>query len=70
MRNLTRALASNMMLASVVALLFSGVALAQDQADKDADTVYEVGNGVKVPKGIYMPNPKYADGARKKEDQR
>ena len=67
MRNLKRAFSSNVMLASLVALLFSGVALAQDQAGKDSDTVYVVGDGVKAPKGVYMPNPEYTDSARKKK---
>jgi periplasmic protein TonB len=69
MRNLTRAFARNVMLAKVVALLLSGgVASAQDQPDKDQpDPVYEVGNGVKAPKGLYMPSPEYAESARKKK---
>lgn len=71
MRDLARAFARNVMLASVVALLFSGGgALAQDQPEKykdQPDQVYEVGNGVKAPKGVYMPNPEYAESARKKK---
>ncbi len=67
MRNRRRAFAGNLMLTSVVALLLSGVGFAQDQAGKDADTVYELGDGVTAPKAIYMPNPEYAESARKKK---
>jgi protein TonB len=68
MRNLTRVFVSNVMLPSVIAFLFSGsVGLAQDQPDKNSDTVYELGDGVTPPKGVYMPNPQYAERARKKK---
>jgi periplasmic protein TonB len=68
MRNLTRVFARNAMLTSVVALLLSGVGLVQDQPDKDQpDPVYELGNGVTAPKGVYTPNPEYAESARKKK---
>jgi periplasmic protein TonB len=69
MRNLTKAFARNVILMSVVAfLLGGGVALAQDQPDKDQpDPVYELGNGVTAPKGVYTPNPEYAESARKKK---
>jgi hypothetical protein len=67
MRNLTKAFARNVILMSVVALLLSGgIGQAQDQPD----TVYQLGNGVTAPKGVYMPNPEYAESARKNEDQR
>ena len=67
MKNLRRVLAKNVMLASAVVFLFSSsVALAQDQPNKASDTVYEVGNGVTTSRGVYTPDPEYAEGARKK----
>jgi protein TonB len=68
MTNLTRAFASNVMLASFVAVLFSGcIALAQDRPAKSSDTVYEVGNGVTAPRPVYSPNPEYVDKARREK---
>ena len=56
MRNLTRVFASNVMLPSVIAFLFSvSVVLAQDQPDKSSDTVYELGNGVTPPRVSTSP---------------
>src|SRR5208283_476175 len=64
MRNLTKAFARNVILMSVMAFLLSGgVGRTQDQPD----TVYELGNGVTAPKGVYTPNPEYAESARKKK---
>jgi TonB family protein len=68
MRNLTRTFAESIMLASLVAFLFSGgVALGQDQPGKSSDAVYEVGNGVTAPKPVYSPNPEYVDKARREK---
>jgi periplasmic protein TonB len=68
MRNLTRTFAANVMLASLVAFLFSGgVALGQDQPPKSSDPVYEVGNGVTAPRPVYSPNPEYLDKARREK---
>jgi len=48
-------------------LLFSGCfAIAQDRPDS-SEVVYELGNGVKAPKPVYMPDPEYTDRARKKK---
>jgi TonB family protein len=33
----------------------------------NGEPVYRVGNGIKAPKGTYMPNPEYTDRARKKK---
>jgi TonB family protein len=68
MRNLTRAFAGNVMLASLVTvLLIGGVALAQDQPGKSSDPVYEVGNGVTAPRPVYSPSPEYVDKARREK---
>jgi periplasmic protein TonB len=67
MRNLAKVFSRSVVLTSVVAFLLGVVVLAQDQPDKTSDTVYEVGNGVTAPKGVYMPIPEYAESARKKK---
>jgi TonB family protein len=70
MKNVKRAFAKNALLpgAAALLLLLSGCfAVAQHQPDKTSETVYEVGNGVKAPKPVYMPNPEYTDSARKKK---
>jgi periplasmic protein TonB len=67
-RNLKRALTTNVALASASALLFCGsVVLAQDPPDKTPEVVYEVGSGVTSPKPIYTPDPEYSESARKKK---
>lgn len=58
--------------AAIILMLSCGVIAAQQSSDKNAqgtenDTVYEIGNGVTSPKGVYMPNPEYSDKARKKK---
>ena len=68
MKNLRRALTKNVMLATAMVVLFSvSIVLAQDQPNKASDTVYDVGNGVTAPRGVYMPDPEYAESARKKK---
>ena len=68
MRNLARAFAGIVMLASLVAVPFSGgVAIGQDQPDKTADTVYQVGNGVSAPKPRYTPDAEFSESARAKK---
>ena len=68
MRNLTGAFAGKVVLASLVAFLFSGgVVLAQNQPAKSSDPVYEVGNGVTAPRPVYSPNPEYVDKARREK---
>ena len=68
MKNLKRAFAKSALLTSAAALLLSGCfAIAQDQPDKSSEVVYELGNGVKAPKPVYMPDPEYTDRARKKK---
>jgi len=59
--------------AAVVLLVLScGVVAARDSSDKNAqsaenNTVYEPGNGLTPPKGVYTPNPEYRKKpARKK----
>ena len=60
--------AKTVALAIVTLFLFNGSALfAQDSAEKASEPVYEVGNGVTPPKGVYTPNPEYSDKARKKK---
>ena len=55
-------------LAGAVVLLFGGTALfAQDASEKTSEPVYEVGNGVTVPKRVYTPDPEYSEKARKKK---
>jgi protein TonB len=69
MRNI-RSLTQVVVVGSAIALLLGGSALlAQDPPDKTSDTVYvyEVGNGVTAPKGVYMPNPQYVERARRKK---
>jgi protein TonB len=56
------------MLVSLVAFLFNGgVALGQDQPDKTAETVYQVGNGVSAPKPRYTPDAEFSESARAKK---
>jgi TonB family protein len=56
------------MLAGAFVLLFGGsVLVAQDSSEKSAEPVYEVGNGVTVPKGVHTPNPVFSERARKKK---
>jgi TonB family protein len=65
-RNFRRALTKIAVLAIPMALVLGGSGLsAQDPPDKDADAVYEMGNGVTAPKPVYTPNPEYVDKARK-----
>ena len=56
----------------VLFVLSCGVLAAQESSDKSAqttesDTVYEPGNGVTPPKGVYMPNPEYSEKGRRKK---
>ncbi|MGA8763079.1 MAG: energy transducer TonB [Candidatus Sulfotelmatobacter sp.] len=67
MRNINRACARNVVLASAVALLLGTSLLAQDPPDRTSETVYEVGNGVTAPKPVYTPDPQYTDKARRKK---
>ncbi len=70
MKSVKRAFAKSALLTSAASLLLllSGCfAIAQDQPDKTSETVYELGNGVKAPKPVYMPDPEYTDSARKKK---
>lgn len=58
--------------AAVILVLSCSVIAAQESSDQNAqttenETVYEPGNGVTIPKGIYLPNPAYSEKARKKK---
>jgi TonB family protein len=58
--------------AAVIIVLSCSVIAAQESSDKNAqsaenDTVYEPGNGLTPPKGVYLPNPEYSEKARKKK---
>ncbi len=58
--------------AAVIIVLSCSVKAAQESSDKNVqsaenDTVYEPGNGLTPPKGVYMPNPEYSEKARKKK---
>jgi hypothetical protein len=57
MRNLKRAFATNILLASVLGFLSSGSMVAQEPQDNGSEVVYEVGLGsdVKPPKAVYQP---------------
>jgi protein TonB len=67
-RNFRSTLTRNAVLVLAMALVPGGSGLsAQDQPDKDADAVYEMGNGVTAPKPVYTPNPEYVDKARKQK---
>ena len=55
-------------LAGAVVFLFGGTApFAQDASEKTSEPVYEVGNGVTVPKRVYTPDPEYSEKARRKK---
>lgn len=58
--------------AAVILMLSCGVIAAQEKSDNGAqsaenDTVYEPGDDLTPPKGVYTPNPEYSEKARKKE---
>lgn len=58
--------------AAVILMLSCGVIAAQEKSDNSAqsadnDTVYEPGNDLTPPKGVYTPNPEYSEKARKKK---
>jgi len=67
MNNGRSRMTQSLLLLSAIALLLSTSLSAQDVPQNTSDTVYEVGNGVTAPKGIYTPNPEYTDRARKKK---
>jgi protein TonB len=68
MRNTSLRVIRTVVLASAVAPLFgASVLLAQDSSEKSSEPVYEIGNGVTVPKGTYTPNPEFSEKARKKK---
>jgi len=67
MNNGRSRMAQSLLRLSAIALLLSTSLSAQDVPQNTSDTVYEVGNGVTAPKGIYTPNPEYTDRARKKK---
>jgi len=57
---------------AIILVLSCTVTAAQENSGKNAqstetDTVYEIGNGVTPPKGVYMPDPEYSEKARKKK---
>jgi outer membrane biosynthesis protein TonB len=56
-----------LVLMGVITLPLDGIARAQENQSSASDNVYEVGNGVTPPKGIYMPNPQYSEKGRKKK---
>jgi periplasmic protein TonB len=55
----------------VLFMLSCSLFSAQESSDKaqsaENDTVYEPGNGLTPPKGVYMPNPEYSEKGRKKK---
>ena len=58
--------------AAILLVLSCTVIAAQESSDKNArstenDTIYEIGNGVTPPRGIYMPDPEYSEKGRKKK---
>jgi len=67
MNNGRSRMAQSLLLLSAVALLLGTSLSAQDVPQNTSDTVYEAGNGVTAPKGVYTPNPEYTDRARKKK---
>jgi TonB family protein len=57
---------------AVILVLSCSVIAAQESSGKSApktenSTVYEIGDGVTPPKGIYMPDPEYSEKGRKKK---
>ena len=57
---------------AVILVLSCSVIAAQESPGKSAErtennTVYEVGDGVTPPKGVYMPDPQYSEKGRKKK---
>jgi len=63
-----KALAKGTLFASIVGFLVSFVVLyAQESQDKNSDTVYELGKGIKAPKATYAPDPEYVDRARREK---
>ncbi len=69
MRNLKRAFATNILLASALGFLSSGSMVAQEPPDKGSEVVYELGLGSDVtpPKPVYKPDPTYVDKARREK---
>jgi periplasmic protein TonB len=68
MRNTGLVITKTVRLVSAIVLLFGGSLLfAQESSEKTSEPVYEVGNGVTAPKGVYTPNPEYSEKARKKK---
>lgn len=56
----------------VLLVLCCTLLAAQESSNKNSssaenDTVYELGNGVTPPKGVYMPNPEYSEKGRRKK---
>jgi TonB family protein len=64
-RNLRSIGLSVAVLVSVIGLPFDGTLFAQQQPDPYG--VYHVGNGVTLPKPVFMPGPDYSEKARKKK---
>src|SRR5579864_796944 len=56
---------------AVLLMLSSCTITAQESPDKkqstEDGTVYEIGNGVTPPKGVYMPDAEYSEKARRKK---
>jgi TonB family protein len=48
-------------------LLASQESSGKNAQSTENDTVYEPGNGLTPPKGVYMPNAEYSEKARKKK---
>jgi len=67
MRNTRLLVVLTVTVASAIAFSCGSALCAQDEQEKDSETVYEVGNGVTAPKSIYVLNPDYTDKARKKK---
>jgi protein TonB len=67
MRNTRLVVILTVMVAGAIAFSRGSALFAQDEPEKNSETVYEVGNGVTVPKSVYAPNPTYDEKARKKK---
>jgi protein TonB len=67
MRNTRLVVILTVMVAGAIAFSRGSALFGQDEPEKNSETVYEVGNGVTVPKSVYAPNPTYDEKARKKK---
>jgi TonB family protein len=67
MRNSRLVVILTVMGAGAIAFSCGSALFGQDEPEKNSETVYEVGNGVTVPKSVYAPNPTYDEKARKKK---